>query len=240
MMKVAIGSAWVAAMTGILCAAAVAQQKPPDAAPEQKQQREQSAAPPAADAPAAKPPAPGPIETDPAKMSGPAKTPASTNADPSYTIGPEDVLGIAVWNEPRLTGPVMVRPDGRISMALIGEITASGLTPTQLEGAIGDLLMKNDLIKKPQVTVQVNQINSKKYYIQGEVLKPGPNPLVVPTHVLEALVNAGGFKDFANVKKIEIIRATGERFKFNYKDVIHGKHTEQNILLKPGDIIIVP
>jgi polysaccharide export outer membrane protein len=88
--------------------------------------------------------------------------------------------------------------------------------------------------------VQVAQINSKKYFIQGEVLKPGPNPLVVPTNVLEALVNAGGFKDFANTKKIEIIRSTGERFKFNYKDVIHGKHMEQNILLKPGDIIVVP
>jgi polysaccharide export outer membrane protein len=132
----------------------------------------------------------------------------------------------------------MVRPDGRISMPLIGELTANGLTVNQLELAIADLLKKNDLIKTPQVTVQVTQINSKKYFIQGEVLRQGAFPLVVPTTVLEALVNAG-FKDFANVKKIEIIRGT-ERLRFNYKDVIHGRHMEQNIMLKPGDMIIVP
>ncbi len=236
----AIRSAGLAAITGMICWGAVAQQKPPDAVPEQKQQQEQPASHgPAGDGTNAKVAAAGIVETDPAKMSENAKSPV-TNSDPSYVIGPEDVLAISVWNEPRLTGPVMVRPDGRFSMALIGEITASGLTVNQLEQAIADLLKKNDLIKTPQVTVQVTQINSKKYFIQGEVLKPGPNPLVVPTNVLEALVNAGGFKDFANVKKIEIIRAGGERFKFNYKDVIHGKHMEQNILLKPGDIIVVP
>src|SRR5579883_225555 len=223
MMKVAIRSAGLAAITGILCLAAVAQQKLPDAVPEQQQQQEKPAA--------------GAVETDPAKMGETGKAPA-TNSDPSYVIGPEDVLGISVWNEPRLTGPVMVRPDGRISMPLIGELTANGLTVNQLELAIADLLKKNDLIKTPQVTVQVTQINSKKYFIQGEVLRQGAFPLVVPTTVLEALVNAG-FKDFANVKKIEIIRGT-ERLRFNYKDVIHGRHMEQNIMLKPGDMIIVP
>ncbi len=240
MMKVAIRSAGLAAITGILCLAAVAQQKLPDAVPEQQQQQEKPAAQPAAAGPAidgTPKPAAGAVETDPAKMGETGKAPA-TNSDPSYVIGPEDVLGISVWNEPRLTGPVMVRPDGRISMPLIGELTANGLTVNQLELAIADLLKKNDLIKTPQVTVQVTQINSKKYFIQGEVLRQGAFPLVVPTTVLEALVNAG-FKDFANVKKIEIIRGT-ERLRFNYKDVIHGRHMEQNIMLKPGDMIIVP
>jgi polysaccharide export outer membrane protein len=225
--------------------AAFSQSKPPDAAPAAEQQA--GAVPkPAANAavdpdkPTATPGVDAdPTKADPAKLGQPAAKTAPINSDPSYVIGAEDVLGIAVWGDPRLSGSYLVRPDGRISIALIGEITAVGLTPGELENSIGDVLKQKDILRRPQVTVQVNQINSKKYFIQGEVLKPGPNPLVVPTTVLEALVNAGGFKDFANVKKIEVIRGT-ERFKFNYKDVIHGKHTDQNIKLKPGDIIIVP
>jgi polysaccharide export outer membrane protein len=178
-------------------------------------------------------------EADPAKLGQPAAKPAPANMDPSYVIGAEDVLGISVWGDPRLSGTYLVRPDGRISIALIGEITATGLTPGELESTVSDVLKQKDILRRPQVTVQVNQINSKKYFLQGEVMKTGAFPLVVPTTVLEALVNAGGFKDFASVKKIEVIRGK-ERFKFNYKDVIHGKHTEQNIRLKPGDIIIVP
>ena len=124
-------------------------------------------------------------------------------------------------------------------MSLIGEVMASGLTPSQLEAAVGDLLKQKQILNNPQVAVQVTQINSKKYFLQGEVNRTGAFPLVVPTTVLEALVNAGGFRDFANQKKIEVMRGL-ERFKFNYKEVIKGRHTEQNILLKPGDIIIVP
>ncbi len=178
------------------------------------------------------------VGAEPAKLGQPAAKPAPSG-DPSYVIGAEDVLGISVWGDPRLSCTCTVRPDGRISLALIGEITATGLTPGQLETAIGDQLKQKDILKRPEVTVQVNQINSKKYFLQGEVLRTGAFPLVVPTTVLEALVNAGGFKEFANVKKIEVIRGT-DRFKFNYKDVIHGKNTKQNIQLKPGDIIIVP
>jgi len=188
--------------------------------------------------------APGPVagqpgvETDPAKMAETAKTPTAP-ADPSYVIGAEDVLGIQVWGDPRLSGTFLVRPDGRISMSLIGEFAVSGLTPSQVEKTVSDLLKEKEILKNPQVAVQVTQINSKKYFLQGEVNRTGAFPLVVPTTILEALVNAGGFRDFANEKKIEVIRGN-QRFKFNYKDVIKGKHTEQNILLKPGDIIIVP
>jgi polysaccharide export outer membrane protein len=177
-------------------------------------------------------------KTDPARLAAPS-TPTAAITDKSYVIGAEDILAIQVWGDPRLSGEFLVRPDGRISMNLIGEVGAAGLTPSQLEQSVTDLLRSKEILNKPQVTVQVKQILSKKYYIQGEVLKPGPNPLVVPTRILEALVNAGGFKDFANARKIEVVRGD-QRFKFNYKDVIKGKHTEQNILLEPGDIIIVP
>jgi polysaccharide export outer membrane protein len=177
------------------------------------------------------------VETDPAKMAA-AGVPVGT-ADQSYVIGAEDVLGIQVWGDPRLSGSFLVRPDGRISMNLIGEIVVAGLTPSQLEKAVSDQLKAKEILNKPQVTVQVTQINSKKYYLQGEIKAPGSHPLVVPTTVLVALVNAGGFNDFANKKKIEIIRGK-QRFRFNYNDVIKGKHTEQNIYLEPGDIIVVP
>jgi polysaccharide export outer membrane protein len=234
-MKVAIRSAVLATSTLIFCTAGFPQSKPVDPAPAQEQSKPTEPVP----AGPGDPVKPAGSETDTAKTGQPAAKPAVSNADPSYVIGAEDVLGVSVWGDNRLSGNYLVRPDGRISVPLIGEVMATGLTPGALENAIAEQLKQKDILKRPQVTVQVNQINSKKYFILGEVLKPGPNPLVVPTTVLEALVNAGGFKDFANVKKIEVIRGQ-QHFQFNYKDVIHGKHTEQNILLKPGDIITVP
>lgn len=163
--------------------------------------------------------------------------------DKTYVIGPEDVLSVIVWGEPRLTGQVLVRPDGKISMALIDEIEAGGKTPAELQAEINERLKAGDFIKSPLVTVKVDQINSKKYYIQGEVKAPNAYPLIVPTTVLEALVKAGSFLDFANKKKIVILRMEGgkvKQFRFNYNEVIHGKKIEQNIQLKPGDHIIVP
>ncbi|HWB87006.1 MAG TPA: polysaccharide biosynthesis/export family protein [Bryobacteraceae bacterium] len=180
-------------------------------------------------------------ETDPAKLSASKEAEAVKMGLPldrkAYVIGAEDVLMIHVWREPEISGQFVVRPDGRISIPLAGEVMAAGETPEQLEGAVVKGL--SAVMKSPQVTVSVLQVNSKKYFIQGEVNKPGPYPLVVPTTVLEGLVNAGGFKDFANTKKITILRGK-EQLKFNYKDVTHGKHLEQNILLQPGDQIIVP
>jgi len=234
-MKVAIRSALVAAFSLILCTAGFPQstsKESPISADPQSGTSAPLMANQAVSTADTKP------ETDPARLGQPTAKPA-TNSDPSYVIGAEDVLGISVWGDQRLSCICVVRPDGRISLALIGEITATGLTPGQLETAIADQLKAKEILKRPEVTVQVNQINSKKYFLQGEVMKTGAFPLVVPTTVLEALVNAGGFKDFANTKKIEVIRGK-DRFKFNYKDVIHGKHTEENITLKPGDIIIVP
>lgn len=181
-----------------------------------------------------------PPEGAPTQPRGPIGTPID-NRD--YVIGPEDMLNIIVWGEPRLSGPALVRPDGKISMALIDEVEAGGKTPSELQAEITERLKAGDYIKSPLVTVKVEQINSKKYYLQGEVKAPGAYPLIIPTTVLEALVKAGGFQDFANKKKIRVLRMENGKmieFQFNYNDVTRGKKIEENILLKPGDHIIVP
>ena len=154
----------------------------------------------------------------------------------SYQIGPEDVLAVRVWRQPDFTNNYVVRPDGRISIPLIGDVQAAGLTPDRLAGQIKQALTAQ--IIDPQVTIEILQVNSKKIYVMGEVNRPGPQALVVPTTALEALGNAGGFRDFANETHILILRE-GKQLKFNYKDVTHGKHLEQNILLQNGDTIIV-
>jgi polysaccharide export outer membrane protein len=155
----------------------------------------------------------------------------------AYVIGAEDVLRVDVWREPGNSGTFVVRPDGRISLPLIGEVQAAGLTPEQLAKNVS--LGLERILTHPEVTVGVERVNSKKYYIQGEVNRPGAYPLVVPTTVLEALVNAGTFRDFANPKKIIVLRGS-QRLKFNYKEVTHGKKMDHNILLQNGDQIIVP
>jgi polysaccharide export outer membrane protein len=160
--------------------------------------------------------------------------PVDANA---YIIGPEDVIQVRVWREAELSGQFQVRPDGKISLPLVNEMQAAGVTPQQLAANIAAGLGK--YMTQPEVSVAVQQVNSKKYFIIGEVQKPGSYPLTVPTTVLEALVNAGGFRDFANPKKITILRA-GQRLRFNYKEVISGKNMGQNILLQTGDQIIVP
>jgi len=170
------------------------------------------------------------------KGSAPATTVATVDTK-SFVIGPEDVLAIRVWREAELSGNFVVRPDGKISLPLVNEIQAAGLTPESLKVAIVQGLSR--YMNNPEVSIAVTQVNSRKYYIQGEVQRPGAYPLVVPTTVLEALVNAGGFREFANTKKISVLRGGKDRHRFNYKDVTKGKHAEQNILLLPGDQIIV-
>jgi polysaccharide export outer membrane protein len=177
----------------------------------------------------------------PAKPADKTEAKAPVGAAPvdpkAYVIGPEDVLRIQVWREAELSGVFSVRPDGKISMPLVGEVQAAGITPVKLGDNIAEGLGK--VMTHPEVTVGVEKVNSKKYYIQGEINKPGAYPLVIPTTVLEALVNAGGFRDFANSKKIVVLRGS-QRLKFNYHEVTKGKKMEQNILLQPGDQIIVP
>lgn len=179
--------------------------------------------------------------TDPASL---AANPQARSQDAAlvdektYIIGAEDILQVLIWGDRSLSGQYIVRPDGRFGMQLVGEFAAMGKTPEQLGAVIAERLKSADILRSPLVTVQIIEVKSKSIYIIGEVNKPGKYSLVVPTTVLQALVNAGGFKDFANQKKITVQRGT-QRLMFNYKEVINGKHTEQNILLQPEDHIIV-
>ena len=161
-----------------------------------------------------------------------------TAVDPNkYLIGPEDILFIKTWREPDWTWLAVVRPDGKITVPLSGELQAGGVTPIQLTKGLTAVIGK--YVNNPEVDVFVQEVRSKKYYIDGEVNRPGSFPLVTRTNVLEALSNAGGFREFASPKKIRILRGS-QTFRFNYFDVTKGKHMEQNIDLENGDHIIVP
>jgi polysaccharide export outer membrane protein len=153
-----------------------------------------------------------------------------------YVVGTLDVLEIRVWNDPKLTGIYTVRPDGILSLPLIGEFPADGLTVPQLT----DLVKKKleTVMNDPEVNIQVAKINSKRVFIFGGVGRTGEMPLVENMTVMDALSNVG-FRDFANTKKIRIMRGT-QTFMFNYKDASRGKHMEQNIYLQNGDRIFVP
>jgi polysaccharide export outer membrane protein len=162
---------------------------------------------------------------------------AAPAVDPnSYVMGVEDVIGIQVFNEAQLSRQVTVRPDGKITMPLIGDIQAEGLTPERLRKAIKDAL--STLMNNPDVTITIMGVNSKRYTIAGQVMRPGQVALVMPTKVFDAL-NNNGFQPFANTKKIKIIRGS-KRIPFNYNEVLKGKKLEQNIFLEPGDTIYVP
>jgi polysaccharide export outer membrane protein len=166
--------------------------------------------------------------------------PRAATDDPNYVIGPEDILDINVWKEPDISRVVPVRPDGKISLPLLHDVQAAGLTPRQLGSQVTESLKK--YLTEPQVTVIVTAINSRRFYILGEVGRPGAYPLLTNMTVLQALSSAG-FSQFANLKKIYVMRTeNGKQVKypFNYKEVVSGQNTQQNILLKPGDTIVVP
>jgi polysaccharide biosynthesis/export protein len=172
----------------------------------------------------------------------PADRPATVTGGASvdtktYKVGPEDVLKVLVWGDNNFSGMYSVHTDGAITLPLIGDLSVGGLTPVAIEPLITAALSK--YIVKPLVTVTVQAVFSRKYYIDGEVARAGEFPLQAPTTVLDALSRAGGFRDFANLKKIYILRGD-KRIPFNYKEVIHGKNLGQNIPLEPGDHIVVP
>jgi polysaccharide export outer membrane protein len=162
--------------------------------------------------------------------------------DNSFVIGNDDHLTIDVWNEPEVSRSIPVRSDGRISLPLAGELQATGRTPLQLEQDISAKLLS--YITKPEVTVIVEQINSQKFNILGQVTKPGTYTLTAPTTILDAIATAGGFRDFAKQKGVYVLRpgpnGSELRIPFNYKDVIKGKNSAQNIQIQPNDNIIVP
>jgi polysaccharide export outer membrane protein len=158
--------------------------------------------------------------------------------DKTYQIGAQDELSILVVGEKDYSGQYLVRPDGRISMPFIGEVVAAGRTPEQLGQDVTERLTA--WVKRPQVSVMLLAVKSKKYYINGEVLKPGEFNLIVPTTVMVGLVQAGGFKEFANQKDIRVLRDGGKTvLRFNFKDMLNSKNLKQNVLLQPGDIIVV-
>jgi polysaccharide biosynthesis/export protein len=206
-----------AAVTLFLCAFAVAQNRPSNAEP---------------------PPPP------PEKVEAPKTIPGSS-ADPtgipgidpkSYVIGAEDIIFIKVWRENDFTGPEAVRPDGKITLPLIGDVQAAGLTPESLAGQLTEKL--SQYINKPEITVTLSQVNSKKFSITGGVNRPGTYPLVTPIKVSQALNIGGGFRDFANKKDIIIVRGE-KRLHFNYNDWVKGKKLDQDITVENGDTILI-
>jgi polysaccharide export outer membrane protein len=172
----------------------------------------------------------------------PQSSPDTARTDGTFIIGADDVLAINVWKEPDITRSIPVRSDGKISLPLIGDIQAAGRTPMQLEQDLADRL--KSYITDPQVTVIVQQINSQKYNILGQVAKPGSFPLAAGTTIVDAIAISGGFKDFAKRKGVYLLRqgprGNEERYNFNYDKFIKGKNTAQNIKLRPHDTIVVP
>jgi polysaccharide biosynthesis/export protein len=165
---------------------------------------------------------------------------ASSQAGPEYVIGPEDALHIAVWREADLTASLPVRPDGKISLPLLDDVQAAGLTPKQLADSITEKLKK--FLADPRVTVVVTQINSKRIYLVGEVLHVGATPMLPNMTVLQALSSAG-LNQFANTKRIYVLRTQNgkqQKLPVNYRKLVKGEQIEQNYLLQPGDTIVVP
>lgn len=160
---------------------------------------------------------------------------------PDYLIGPDDVLSIMFWREKELSAEVIVRPDGKISLPLLNDVVAAGLTPEQLRQRVME--QAQQFIQDPNATVVVRQINSRRVFIVGSVAKPGPYPLTGPTTVLQLIAIAGGLQEYADAGKVSIMRTEGGRtmtYRFNYRDVVKRKNLRQNIELKPGDTVIVP
>jgi polysaccharide export outer membrane protein len=174
---------------------------------------------------------------DPSLSPAPVPAPAAY-----YVIGPDDVLSIVFWRDKDMSAEVVVRPDGKISLPLMNDVQAGGLTPTELRDAIGAIARR--YIEDPSVTVVVKEIKSRKVFITGMVEKPGPYPLNGPTTVVQLISLAGGLKEFTDGKRILIMRAGKQgrqiAYPFNYRQVISGKNLEQNIELQPGDTVVVP
>jgi polysaccharide export outer membrane protein len=181
------------------------------------------------------------------QVAAPVAKPAAAAAQPAsdlptdYVIGPEDVLGIVFWRDADMTGDVTVRPDGMITLPLVGDLRAVGLRPDALRDVITKAAGK--FLEDINVTVVIRKINSRKAFITGEVRTPGAYDLVGPRTVLQLIALAGGLTEYGDGKNITIMRTEGGQtrtFKFNYKDVSKGKNLAQNIAVNPGDTVVVP
>jgi polysaccharide export outer membrane protein len=156
-------------------------------------------------------------------------------------IGPGDILAVVFWRQEDMSAEVVARPDGRISVPLLNEVDVTGLTPEQLRAKLSAEALR--FVQDPNVTVVVKQINSRRVYITGQVVRPGPYPLISSVNVLQLLSMAGGLLEYADAKNIQIMRTVNGRttyFKFNYKEMIDRKNIKQNIDLRPDDTVIVP
>lgn len=184
----------------------------------------------------------------PAAAQRPGNAPVPANSGvvtpAHYVVGPQDVLSVVFWREKEMSADVVVRPDGKISLPLLNDIQAAGLTPEALRHAIAKDAQKYlKELQDSDVTVVVKEINSRKVYVTGQVIRGGEFPLANDMTVLQAISVAGGLLEYADASDIVVVRKEGGReqtFKFNYKDVIKGRNLAQNITLKPGDTIIVP
>jgi polysaccharide export outer membrane protein len=172
-------------------------------------------------------------------VSSAVPTPAVA-APTDYVIGPDDILDVRVWKEPDLSAEVVVRPDGKISLPMLNDVPAAGMKPEQLAEVVEKAAQ--NYVRDAQATVMVKAINSRKITIIGQVGKSGSLPLSTGMTVLQAIGEAGGFTEDANKNDVTIVRienGSERRYKFNYNEVVKGKKTQQNILLLPGDTIIV-
>ena len=184
---------------------------------------------------------PQPAPAGAAAKTGAPVVPGAIEPPPGYVIGPEDVLGVLFWREKELSVDAAVRPDGMITVPLLNDLHAAGLTPDALRERIQTAAGK--FVADPSVTVVVKAINSRKVFITGMIAKPGVYPLTGPTTVMQLIATAGGLHEFANRERIQIMRVEdGKQVakRFNYKDVLNGKNLNQNIELLPGDTIVVP
>jgi polysaccharide export outer membrane protein len=183
---------------------------------------------------------PPPVTPSPVKAQ-PAPPGTAAQPDPGFTIGPEDVLGILVWREQEVTGDVTVRPDGMVTLPLIRDVKAAGLTPDQLADRIQTSL--REYITDASVTVVIRQMNSRKAFITGEVARPGSYSLASSMTVMQLIAVAGGLTEWADPGAISIIRLEGGKPKtlpFDYRNVAKGRKPQQNVVLGPGDTVVVP
>jgi polysaccharide export outer membrane protein len=158
---------------------------------------------------------------------------------PNYVIGAGDVVQISVWQEPQFGEVVEVRPDGKISLPLVSDVAIAGLTPAQAEERLTDKLL--GFVKRPRVTVVVTEVHSKFVYVIGEVMRPGPYPLVGEINVQQLIARAGGTTPNAKKKQVYVLRSgNSKKFPVNYNKVLQGKAAEQNLDLMPGDTVVVP
>ena len=188
------------------------------------------------------PPASQPRQPAPAPGAQPAPATQETPLPAGYVIGPDDVLVVSYWRNPEMSAEVTVRPDGLISLPLLNEVQAGGLTPEQLRDKIAKAAMKY-LEEAPTLAIVVKAINSRKVYVTGMVGKPGFYQLTGAMTVVQLLATAGGIQEFADSKNITIVRNEGGKqisYLFNYKDFVKRRNLKQNIELKPGDTIVVP